>query len=149
MRPASSIHPSYRFGHNSNALSATNSHCRSGDPLNWEMLAIWVFVVFSFAALVFAVQNSHIVSEFLYGPLHDRIHRFHVVPADAAERETRLQKGLREHLLCKRRRGHRVSRGNRIRQSGLSHFQTLSTLSALADERIEAGLLQGGCSGAA
>jgi len=47
------------------------------------------------------LQNSHIVSEFLYGPLYDRIHRFQVVPADAAERETRLQKGLREHLLCK------------------------------------------------
>jgi hypothetical protein len=54
MSTASSIHVSCRFRHDSNALSATNSHCRSGDRLNWEMLAIWIFVVFSFAALVFA-----------------------------------------------------------------------------------------------
>jgi hypothetical protein len=47
------------------------------------------------------LQNSHIISEFLYGPLYDHIHRFHVVSADATERERHLQKGLREHLLCK------------------------------------------------
>jgi hypothetical protein len=52
--PASSIHPGCRFGHNSNAISATTPNCRSGDSLNWEMLAIWVFVAFSFAALAFA-----------------------------------------------------------------------------------------------
>ena len=35
-------------------LSASTRNCRSGDCLNWDMLALWVFVVFSFAALVFA-----------------------------------------------------------------------------------------------
>src|SRR5271157_1320053 len=54
MSSASSIHASCRFGHDSNALFATNSNCRNGDRLKWEMLAIWVFVVFNFAALVFA-----------------------------------------------------------------------------------------------
>jgi hypothetical protein len=35
-------------------LITTTSHRRTGDRLDWTMLAIWVFVVFSFAALVFA-----------------------------------------------------------------------------------------------
>ncbi len=47
------------------------------------------------------LQYSHIVSEFLYAPLYDPIHRFHMVPADPAEREILRQKGLREYLLCK------------------------------------------------
>ncbi len=38
----------------SDASSDTNSGSTSSDQLNWEMLAIWVFVVFNFAALVFA-----------------------------------------------------------------------------------------------
>lgn len=56
MSPASGLHASNRFEHdsNSNALSASTPNCRSGDRLNWEMLALWVFVAFSFAALVFA-----------------------------------------------------------------------------------------------
>ena len=33
---------------------ATSSGSPSRDLLNWEMLAIWAFVAFSFAALVFA-----------------------------------------------------------------------------------------------
>jgi len=41
-----------RLRHNSNALAATSSRCGSG--LNWEMLGIWVFLVFCFGALVFA-----------------------------------------------------------------------------------------------
>ena len=47
-----------RFRYNSrlisNTGSATGSGPRSSDRLNWEMLAICAFVVFSFAALVFA-----------------------------------------------------------------------------------------------
>jgi len=38
----------------SDAASATSSGFRSSDRLNWEMLAIWVFVVLSFATLAFA-----------------------------------------------------------------------------------------------
>jgi hypothetical protein len=54
MSPAPSIHVSSRHEHDSNALSASTPNCRSGDGLNWEMLAVWVFVAFSFAAFVFA-----------------------------------------------------------------------------------------------
>ena len=54
MNTASSIHPSWRLRHNTNVLYAATAHSRSGDRLNWKMLAIWVFVVFCFAALVFA-----------------------------------------------------------------------------------------------
>ena len=44
----------YNSGLISDAVSATSSGSTSSDRLNWEMLAIWMFVVFSFAALVFA-----------------------------------------------------------------------------------------------
>lgn len=48
-----------RLRHNSwvisDAGSATGSGSRISDRLNWEMLAIWAFLVFSFAALAFAV----------------------------------------------------------------------------------------------
>ena len=54
LSPASGIHASSRFEHDANALSTSTRNCRSGDCLNWDMLALWVFVVFSFAALVFA-----------------------------------------------------------------------------------------------
>ena len=43
VNPASSIHPGWRFGHNLNVISATSTNCRSGDRLDWAMLAIWVF----------------------------------------------------------------------------------------------------------
>jgi hypothetical protein len=47
-----------RFRYNSGLMSVAGSATSSGSPssdrLNWEMLAIWVFVVFSFAALAFA-----------------------------------------------------------------------------------------------
>lgn len=47
-----------RFRYNSRLISDAGSAASSGsassDRLNWETLAIWVFVVFSFAALVFA-----------------------------------------------------------------------------------------------
>lgn len=55
MSPASGIHPSCRFNPHSNAPSATNPSCRSGGGLDWEMLALCIFLVFSFAALVFAI----------------------------------------------------------------------------------------------
>jgi hypothetical protein len=45
----------YDSGLISDAGSATGSGSRGSDRLNWEMLAIWAFVVFFFAALVFAV----------------------------------------------------------------------------------------------
>ena len=44
----------YNSGCISDAGSVTSPGSTSSDRLNWEMLAIWVFVVFSFAALVFA-----------------------------------------------------------------------------------------------
>jgi hypothetical protein len=55
MSPASSIHPNCRVRHKSNELYATASSRRTVDPLNWELLAVWVCVALSFAALVFAV----------------------------------------------------------------------------------------------
>lgn len=39
----------------SNADRAMSSGSKDSDRLRWEMLALWIFVVFSFAALVFAV----------------------------------------------------------------------------------------------
>jgi hypothetical protein len=54
MSPASGIHASCRFEYDSKALSVTTPSCKSGDGVNWEVLAIWAFVVFSFAALAFA-----------------------------------------------------------------------------------------------
>ena len=38
----------------SNAGSTTNSDSKGSDQMEWETFAIWVFVAFSFAALVFA-----------------------------------------------------------------------------------------------
>lgn len=44
--------------------------------------------------------QSHIISEFLYRPLYDEIHRFNIVGSDF--RNDRLvQKGLSERLLCR------------------------------------------------
>ena len=54
MSPASGIQASCRFEHDLKALSATPPNCKSGGRLNWEMLALWIFAVFSFAALIFA-----------------------------------------------------------------------------------------------
>ncbi len=50
----SGIRASGRLEHDSKPLAATSPNCRSGGGLNWEMLALWIFIVFSFAALVFA-----------------------------------------------------------------------------------------------
>ena len=45
------------------------------------------------------LQNSHIFPEFLYKPLYDEKHRFHMLAAQGAF-DTVEQKGLREKLLC-------------------------------------------------
>lgn len=47
-----------------------------------------------------ALRNSHVVPEFMYTPLYDDKHRFHVVSASEPGRKKREQKGLREKLLC-------------------------------------------------
>ena len=54
MISASGIHDGCRFNQYSNDLSAATASCRSGGRLYLEMLAIWVFVMFSFAALAIA-----------------------------------------------------------------------------------------------
>jgi hypothetical protein len=46
------------------------------------------------------LQDSHIIPEFLYEELYDKIHRFHVVPFDASKPERFKQQGLYEKLLC-------------------------------------------------
>jgi len=54
MISASGIHACCRFNQYSNALSVANLSCRSSGRLDWEMLAIYVFVVLSFAAFAIA-----------------------------------------------------------------------------------------------
>ncbi len=51
----SGICASCRPEHNTKQFSATAPKGRSGGHLNWERLAFWLFVVFSFAALAFAI----------------------------------------------------------------------------------------------
>lgn len=47
------------------------------------------------------LQNSHVISEFLYKGLYDNNHRFPLVEADPLKRASPpLQKGIREYLLC-------------------------------------------------
>jgi hypothetical protein len=48
------------------------------------------------------LQNSHIVPEFFYTQLYDKIHRFQVVPSDPSKSESLKQKGVRERLLCEK-----------------------------------------------
>ena len=52
--PASGIHADCRFNQYSSAFSAPTPKCSRGGRLDWGLLAVWVFVVFCFAALVFA-----------------------------------------------------------------------------------------------
>lgn len=54
MLAASGIHAGCRSNQYLNALSAANPSCRGGGRLDWEMVAIYVFVVLSFAAFVIA-----------------------------------------------------------------------------------------------
>lgn len=45
--------------------------------------------------------QSHIISEFNYRPMYDDKHRFMILSAEPGEGPQRLQKGLREKLLCR------------------------------------------------
>lgn len=44
--------------------------------------------------------HSHVIPEWLYEPLYDEIHRYHVLPAARGAGTAFGQKGLRERLLC-------------------------------------------------
>jgi len=46
------------------------------------------------------LRNSHIIPEWMYGPLYDSKHRAISVASDPGEREQYIQKGIREKLLC-------------------------------------------------
>ena len=46
------------------------------------------------------LRNSHVIPEFMYTPLYDDQHRFHVLSAPDIRRKRKYQKGLREKLLC-------------------------------------------------
>lgn len=47
-----------------------------------------------------ALRKSHVISEWLYGPLYDEIHRYHLLKAKPLAKRRVEQKGLRERLLC-------------------------------------------------
>lgn len=47
-----------------------------------------------------ALANSHILPEFVFKPLYDEKHRFHKISTDKFVKNSFLQKGVREHLLC-------------------------------------------------
>jgi hypothetical protein len=46
------------------------------------------------------LRNSHVIPEWLYRPLYDEIHRYHVINAVPLTDRRFGQKGLRERLLC-------------------------------------------------
>ncbi|WP_051901504.1 hypothetical protein [Methylotenera sp. L2L1] len=46
------------------------------------------------------LKNSHIIPEFLYKTMYDDKHRFHVLSTIPEQRNSMLQKGLSEKLLC-------------------------------------------------
>ena len=46
------------------------------------------------------LKNSHIIPEFIYATLYDDKHRFHVLSNSSVRGPAKLQKGIREHLLC-------------------------------------------------
>lgn len=46
------------------------------------------------------LKNSHIIPEFIYAPLYDDKHRFHVLSKLETSGPAKLQKGIREPLLC-------------------------------------------------
>jgi hypothetical protein len=46
--------------------------------------------------------RSHIIPEFFYKPLYDNEHKIQVVSTEASENRPKIQKGLREYLLCER-----------------------------------------------
>jgi len=46
------------------------------------------------------LRNSHVIPEWVYEPLYDEKHRFHILSADPTRPSWPEQKGLRERLLC-------------------------------------------------
>lgn len=46
------------------------------------------------------LKNSHIIPEFIYGHLYDEKHKFHVLTTMKSTKNAKLQKGIREILLC-------------------------------------------------
>src|SRR6266446_6704998 len=48
-----------------------------------------------------ALQQSHVVSEFFYKAMYDEKHRFLVLSSSPERKERKLQKGVREKLLCR------------------------------------------------
>ncbi len=46
------------------------------------------------------LRKSHIIAEFMYKPLYDKLHRFHVMSTDPKHKHSFGQKGSRERLLC-------------------------------------------------
>jgi hypothetical protein len=46
------------------------------------------------------LRQSHVIPEFMYGPLYDQKHRFYSVSSVASKPNRMFQKGLRERLLC-------------------------------------------------
>lgn len=46
------------------------------------------------------LRKSHVIPEFMYKPLYDGFHRFQSLSSEASEKNSWLQKGLREALLC-------------------------------------------------
>jgi hypothetical protein len=52
------------------------------------------------ARLDTSCRLSHVISEWLYGPLYDGIHRSHLIKAAPLAKRRLEQKGLRERLLC-------------------------------------------------
>lgn len=46
------------------------------------------------------LKNSHIIPEFIYTPLYDDKHCFHILSNLRAKGPAKLQQGIREHLLC-------------------------------------------------
>jgi hypothetical protein len=46
------------------------------------------------------LQKSHIIPEFFYNPLYDKIHRFHGLSTHKDDKNLLIQKGIREELLC-------------------------------------------------
>lgn len=47
------------------------------------------------------LRDSHILPEFIFKPLYDSIHRFHVISTIPHDKNRIFQKGIREELLCK------------------------------------------------
>lgn len=48
------------------------------------------------------LRRSHVIPEFIYKPLYDEKHRFHVVSTGLVRNRAMEQKGIRENLLCGR-----------------------------------------------